>query len=193
MYAGGVKAPSVVFAALLLAGCYSPQLGSPGFFCHATDNPACPDGQHCVNGRCMSGVGSGSHNGGNTQDDMGGGNQSNPDFSTGNHSNPDFSTGSKPDLSQGNTSGKTGCLGELMCQNNCTTQTCADGCASNATPQGNSLFQALVSCVQTACPSDPGGPCDGTDSTGCDSCLNSAQSAGGQCASAQMACAASTP
>jgi hypothetical protein len=41
-------------AILLLAGCYDPKLGAPGFFCHATDNPACPDGQTCVEGRCIN-------------------------------------------------------------------------------------------------------------------------------------------
>ncbi len=38
----------------LFAGCYSPDLGNPGFYCHANDNPACPDGQDCVGGRCVN-------------------------------------------------------------------------------------------------------------------------------------------
>ncbi|HEY7954895.1 MAG: hypothetical protein ACHQ17_05710 [Polyangia bacterium] len=50
-----------LIAAFLMAGCYSPQIGSPGFFCHATDNPACPDGQHCANGRCVTGSVSAPH------------------------------------------------------------------------------------------------------------------------------------
>ncbi len=41
----------------LVAGCYSPDLGNgPGFYCHAADNPACPNGQTCINGRCYSGT-----------------------------------------------------------------------------------------------------------------------------------------
>jgi hypothetical protein len=39
--------------ALLVGGCYHPNIGSPGFFCHADDKPACPQDQTCVNGRCV--------------------------------------------------------------------------------------------------------------------------------------------
>ena len=35
--------------------CYDPSFGSPGFYCHTDDSPACPDGQSCVNGRCIGG------------------------------------------------------------------------------------------------------------------------------------------
>jgi hypothetical protein len=42
-----------------LASCYAPKLGDPGFFCHPTDNPACPDGQSCFRGRCVAVVGFG--------------------------------------------------------------------------------------------------------------------------------------
>jgi hypothetical protein len=45
---------SALFAVVLAAGCYSPQLGTPGFYCHPEDEPACPDGQECVDGRCVS-------------------------------------------------------------------------------------------------------------------------------------------
>jgi hypothetical protein len=37
-----------------LAACYSPTLQSPGYYCHPDDVPACPSGQMCVNGRCVS-------------------------------------------------------------------------------------------------------------------------------------------
>ncbi len=37
---------------ILFAGCYHPDLGSPSFFCHEDDHPACPDGQLCIDGRC---------------------------------------------------------------------------------------------------------------------------------------------
>jgi hypothetical protein len=43
---------ALVTIALLAAGCYHPSIGSPGFFCHADDKPACPQDQVCVNGRC---------------------------------------------------------------------------------------------------------------------------------------------
>jgi hypothetical protein len=45
---------TALFALALLAGCYSPKLGTPGFFCHPDDDPACPDGQECVDNRCVS-------------------------------------------------------------------------------------------------------------------------------------------
>jgi hypothetical protein len=38
---------------VLAASCYRPKLANPSFFCRATDNPACPDGQLCVDGRCI--------------------------------------------------------------------------------------------------------------------------------------------
>jgi hypothetical protein len=41
-------------AALAAAGCYSPDIASPGYYCHPEDNPACPDGFDCVSGRCVS-------------------------------------------------------------------------------------------------------------------------------------------
>ena len=37
----------------LSASCYRPKLGNPGFYCVANANPACPDGQLCVDGRCV--------------------------------------------------------------------------------------------------------------------------------------------
>ncbi|HZS36158.1 MAG TPA: lamin tail domain-containing protein [Polyangia bacterium] len=43
----------VVVLTALLAGCYGPKLSSPGFYCHAADNPACPNDQTCVDGRCV--------------------------------------------------------------------------------------------------------------------------------------------
>jgi len=39
---------------LALGACYRPNLASESFYCHANDNPACPDGQSCVSGRCVS-------------------------------------------------------------------------------------------------------------------------------------------
>jgi len=67
---------------LLLAGCYSPSLSNPGFYCHAEDNPACPDGQSCINGRCVGeGVTVPTSDGGG---DVGvGGGPTGPDLSTG--------------------------------------------------------------------------------------------------------------
>jgi hypothetical protein len=38
---------------LLAAGCYDPALPSPSFYCHPDDQPACPEGQMCIDGRCV--------------------------------------------------------------------------------------------------------------------------------------------
>jgi hypothetical protein len=44
----------IAVALLLTSACYTPDLGSaPGFYCHPTDAPACPDGQRCIAGRCV--------------------------------------------------------------------------------------------------------------------------------------------
>jgi hypothetical protein len=47
--------PFWVAALLCVVGCYDPRLATPGYFCHSTDVPACPDGQRCADGRCVSG------------------------------------------------------------------------------------------------------------------------------------------
>ena len=41
-------------AVFLACGCYNPKLAPQSFYCHETDNPACPDGQSCFNGRCVT-------------------------------------------------------------------------------------------------------------------------------------------
>jgi hypothetical protein len=55
-----MRALTLLFAAplLLAGGCFSPDYATPGFYCHPEDSPACPDGQQCVNGRCIGGTGS---------------------------------------------------------------------------------------------------------------------------------------
>jgi hypothetical protein len=55
----GLAAIGIVAATWAVA-CYSPKLGSPGFYCHPEDVPACPGGQTCVNGRCVNGAADGS-------------------------------------------------------------------------------------------------------------------------------------
>jgi len=90
----------------------------------------------------------------------------------------------------------TGCLGLLMCENNCpaTDMTCPTTCQNNATPQGNSLFQSLLNCVVQACPgSVPGDPCYNTSSTACSNCLNQAQMTSGACETQVSACDNNTP
>src|SRR5688572_13457852 len=39
-------------------GCFNPEFGSPGYYCHSGDTPACPEGQTCnASGRCVGGSG----------------------------------------------------------------------------------------------------------------------------------------
>lgn len=108
---------ALVISALAFVGCYSPQLSSPGYYCHAQDNPACPDGQKCVNGRCTSGPGGGGNDFAVPLDGGGGGN----DFATGSHDlasgGPhDFAMQPQPDFS----------MGGMLCQ--CPTVQCSLGC-----------------------------------------------------------------
>lgn len=46
-----------VLFALALAACYRPNIPGESFYCHPLDNPACPDGETCFNGRCVSFIG----------------------------------------------------------------------------------------------------------------------------------------
>jgi hypothetical protein len=45
---------ALLVAALLASGCYDPHLRSGGFACDPVDQPACPAGQVCVDGRCAA-------------------------------------------------------------------------------------------------------------------------------------------
>jgi hypothetical protein len=104
----------------------------------------------------------------------------------------------------------TGCLGYLQCWLQCADATCTTTCRNKATSQGQQLFDALLSCVEGACPgfvtNSGGGVCDASqpacsatvttncyNDTNCNTCLSTAQATGGNCFSAQQACAANTP
>jgi hypothetical protein len=91
------------FVLIVLAGCFSPQFGSPGFYCHEGDTPACPDGQKCINGQCYDeNAAVPIHNGGNdgsggmSTDDMGSSGWPGPDLSAGMSPPPDLSQPSPP-------------------------------------------------------------------------------------------------
>ncbi len=81
-----VKLQSLILV-LVVSGCYSPKLGSPSFFCHPNDNPACPDGQKCVAGRCVNDSVVVAADFGSAPLDAGSGEDMNP----GNTPSPDFS------------------------------------------------------------------------------------------------------
>src|SRR5437868_12925669 len=50
---------------LFSEGCFNPDYGTPGYYCHSVDTPACPDGQMCnAAGRCVSTGGDGGTTGG---------------------------------------------------------------------------------------------------------------------------------
>jgi hypothetical protein len=86
-----------------MMGCYNPRLEATSFYCHPEDVPACPDGQSCIEGVCVSpgttpppAIGSGG------SDDMG--DSSNDDLATPpdlahHHSPPhDFAMPQSPDF-----------------------------------------------------------------------------------------------
>jgi hypothetical protein len=175
---------------IVACGCYNPSLGNPGFYCHAGDNPACPDGQQCVNGRCTSKQRVVIPDGGGTDGPM-----NNFDFGGTPH---DFAQpNNPPDFSRPPPT-MTGCYGLLMCINNCpaTDMTCPMTCQSNATANGNALLQSLISCIFTACPmTNPTDPCFDTSSAQCSQCVSAAQdpTLNGQCVSQVNACDADLP
>ncbi len=183
---------------LLFCGCYSPKLGSPGFFCHSDDNPACPDGQQCINGRCAppgTKVPLDGDMGAGDNGDMAHSQNGSHDMATGNTGSHDLAQSQQP-LDFGTVTGMTGCAGEVQCLNNCAANdmTCVTNCQNNATPTGNNLLNQLISCIQSACPSTlSSDPCYNSSSTACTNCVNGAQMTGGQCESQLNACSANTP
>jgi hypothetical protein len=195
-FMSGWIARSVSLLGLVSAGCYNPQLSNPSFYCHADDNPACPDGQTCVDGRC---VGPGIHFSGDDLSmpggghDDGGGGQSTDLAHAASH---DLAT--KPpvthDLAIVTTPGLTGCSGLIGCVNNCPTtdMTCPTDCENNATSNGQTLFNNLINCIVQQCPSTShSDPCYDPNSTACSNCFTTAQS--GACSSDLNACTNDLP
>ena len=126
---------SFVLSLVLLAGCYNPKLGSPGYYCHLEDHPACPDGQECMQGRCQT---RGVHFVGR---DMAGINNPIVDMA-----------GQLPgpmDLSMPVT-GMTGCSGYVKCLVACGTSPCPT-CDNNVTMDGMTKYQMALSCDQNWC------------------------------------------
>lgn len=128
-----------VGVALFLAGCYSPKLGTPGFYCHPGDEPACPDGQVCVDGRCRdrgtAGVRPDGGVGGGGAGDLGatgdGGGKGGGDMAT------------RP--------GTLGCKGYVECLVACTSPSCADDCDAKTSLASVDLYQMALSCGQQHC------------------------------------------
>lgn len=187
-------------AIALSSGCYDPKLDNPGFYCHADDQPACPDGQTCINGRCAKPgtkvpIDGGAGDGGDDQqqDDMGGLPAPHDMAKSAQH---DLSQPPPPAQDFGTVTGMTGCAGLVQCVNNCsaTDQQCPTDCENNTTQNGLNLFNSLLSCIQSACPSNYStDPCYNSSSTKCSNCLNSAQSSGGACESELNACSNDGP
>jgi hypothetical protein len=183
-FAPGVALATIVSAIALGAGCFSPDIASPGYFCHPDDVPACPDGETCVSGRCIR-----------------------PDFVVhldGGVTNPtlDLSVPGGPkdlsgplgpvDLAKGLAA--DGCAAFMACFGACTSNACVSGCMANVSAMGMSLAQTALNCEQMFCLNRGDCKVDSTgmslvDGTGkpagtCDNCLNdaTAQLSGGTCA-----------
>ncbi|HZS40794.1 MAG TPA: hypothetical protein VFF06_28370 [Polyangia bacterium] len=176
-----MKSSQFVVFVLFAAGCYNPGLATPGFFCHAGDNPACPDGQQCVSGRCVS------PHGGHTD----GGIMFSGDMSV-NGSTDLAQSGGSTDLAHmvshdfAQMGGLTGCNGYAQCLLACgSNSSCPPTCDANVTADGMSKFQTALGCGQNYCIStsgecmvdstgtmlvDPTGAPPGT----CNACLNDA-------------------
>lgn len=129
----------------LCAGCFNPRYGSQTFYCHAEDNPACPDGQYCVDGRCQSTPGGGTVilDGGMPRNQDFGGLQP-MDLSMGNPF-PQF------DLSMPPQNQLNGCHNLIHCLVACTNTTCENNCYAAATANAKTLEQTAVGCGQGYC------------------------------------------
>jgi hypothetical protein len=173
----------IAFFLALCAGCFNPKYGSETFYCHADDNPACPDGQFCVDGRCQATPGGGNVilDGGTTfHQDFGGGLQP-MDLSMGGNPFPSV------DLSMPPQNQMNGCHGLIQCLVACTTTSCESACNANATTNAQTLEMNAVGCGQDYCV-NTSFECmdDGTghlvDAAGappgsCNNCLNNALAA----------------
>jgi hypothetical protein len=92
----------------------------------------------------------------------------------------------------GDTSGGGGTCSELItCLNNCgSNASCDNTCEGQASGTAQQDFHALASCLVSACPETSGGVC-ATETSACDTCLQSAQMSGGACVSQFDTCASS--
>ena len=129
-------------------GCYNPQLGNPGFYCHPTDQPPCPDGQVCVNNRCVRpGAFDLSH--GSTFDM---GSSSGPVDMAMSSSSPDLAQSVLPDLARPVVTTTTGCNGYAQCLLACGSNTsCPPTCDANVTADGKSKYSTALGCGQDYC------------------------------------------
>jgi hypothetical protein len=80
--------------------------------------------------------------------------------------NPDGGVVAPPDA------GPTYNCGQLLlCENACTSgdEACRSACSASATPEARALNGVLYDCLEMACPSTPGGPCEmpGLECNGC--------------------------
>lgn len=118
---------------LASASCYNPRLASPGFHCRADDEPACPEGQICVNARCQNRSGVTKLDGSLLRDmAMTGGDMGLPKDMT--------------------VFGPRGCNGYVQCLIACgADDVCATACDGNVSTGGMDKYQMALSCGQNWC------------------------------------------
>jgi hypothetical protein len=141
---------------ILVAGCYSPTLKSPGYYCHEDDRPACPGDQVCVSGRCQN-KGAIKLDGG--AKDMGG------------------SDGGMSDMKSGDmkTVNPAGCAALTQCLKTCPDQACFTACENAAASASLMLYDTALGCGQNYCITAAKCRVSGTmlvDATGCTGCCN---------------------
>jgi len=169
----------VVLAFVVLgSACYDPKLGSPSFYCHPGDNPACPDGQVCdatINRCVRSGHGTVIGDGGASINDAGSG------------GGGDGGGGTD---GGGVGTGMVGCRGYAQCLQPCTTTSCQSACDSKVTSSGKMLFNTALACGQEWClgPNDPNGPMPGPGDCDIDILTNTLIDAAGKPAGACDKC-----
>lgn len=123
--------------ASLFVACYSPNLSSPGYYCDPANDPPCPDGQQCVNGRCMSKRKGNNNN--NGDEDLAG--QGPVDMK-----GTDIKKG---DMAQQAGAGSCGVY--VQCLMSCTSTACYDGCDAKIDSDGQTKFNAAAQCIYDYC------------------------------------------
>jgi hypothetical protein len=168
-------------------GCFNPRYGGSSFYCHAGDQPACPDGQYCIGGRCVDPSTISDDGGVSPIADLG--RSAPPDFASPANPNPSptptHTPTPTPTPTPSPTPGATmtGCNGYVLCLSMCADPTCQSSCDANVTQQGMQLEQQAVDCGQMWCVST--GDCvpdatgtmltDGPNGAGsCNACINDA-------------------
>lgn len=128
-----------LLAVTLFVACYKPSFGSPGYYCDPENEPACPEGQSCVAGRCVS-----RRSGGGDMAVS----EDTPDLK-----NADLKSvvdmKKPPDLTQ--VGGVATCGAYVDCVNACPDTACAQACVDALDSDGYTKISEAINCGYDYC------------------------------------------